>query len=62
MPYKSESQRRFFHTDTAKKDGITSSEVKEFDESSKGMKLPEKKKNPMKKAHDDYESHLKKKY
>lgn len=42
--YKSEAQRRFFHTDTAKKAGITSSQVKEFDSTSKGMKLPEYKK------------------
>jgi len=41
MPYKSQAQRRFFHTDTAKRKGITSAEVKEFDQSSKGMKLPE---------------------
>ncbi len=40
MPYKSDAQRRFFHTDTAKKKGITSSEVKEFDTASKGKKLP----------------------
>jgi len=43
MPYVSDAQRRFFHTDTAKKKGITSKEVKEFDTASKGMKLPEKK-------------------
>lgn len=44
MPYKSDAQRRFFHTDTAKKAGITGKEVKEFDKSSKGMELPEHKK------------------
>lgn len=43
MPYKSDAQRRFFHTDTAKKKGITDKEVNEFDQASKGMKLPEKK-------------------
>jgi len=43
MPYKSDAQRRFFHTDTAKKAGITDKEVNEFDKASKGMKLPEKK-------------------
>src|ERR1700690_832661 len=43
MPYKSDAQRRFFHTDTAKKAGITDKEVNEFDQASKGMKLPEKK-------------------
>lgn len=40
MPYSSDAQRKFFHTDTAKKAGITSKEVKEFDQASKGMKLP----------------------
>lgn len=42
MPYKSKAQQRFFHTDTAKKKGITESTVNEFDQASKGMKLPEK--------------------
>jgi hypothetical protein len=41
MPYKSLKQERFFHTDTAKKAGITPDEVDEFDQASKGMKLPE---------------------
>lgn len=40
MPYKSDAQRRFFHTDTAKKAGIKESTVKEFDTASKGLKLP----------------------
>ena len=40
MPYKSESQRRFFHTASAKKAGITTAEVKEFDSASKGKHLP----------------------
>jgi len=43
MPYKSAAQRRFFHSAGAKKAGITSAEVKEFDNASRGMKLPEKK-------------------
>lgn len=43
MPYKSEAQRKFFHTDTAKKKGISADTVKEFDEASKGMKLPKRK-------------------
>jgi len=43
MPYKSDAQRRFFHTDTAKKKGITEETVNEFDKASKGKKLPEKK-------------------
>ena len=43
MPYVSDRQRRFFHTDTARKAGITPEQVAEFDEASKGMKLPERK-------------------
>src|ERR1019366_3970967 len=42
MPYKSDAQRKFFHTDTAKEAGITDKEVKEFDKTSKGKDLPEK--------------------
>lgn len=42
MPYKSLAQERFFHTDTAKKKGITGKQVKEFDEASKGIKLKKK--------------------
>jgi len=41
MPYSSDAQRKFFHTDTAKKEGITDAEVKEFDTASKGKELPE---------------------
>lgn len=41
MPYKSNSQRRFFHSTGAKKAGITEDQVKEYDSASKGMKLPE---------------------
>lgn len=48
MPYKSDAQRRFFHTDTAKKAGISSKTVKEFDTASKGLKLPKKKKSKAK--------------
>lgn len=43
MPYVSDAQRKFFHTATAKKKGITAKVVKEFDSASKGMKLPKKK-------------------
>lgn len=43
MPYKSNAQRKFFHTDTAKKEGIKPSVVNEFDKMSKGMELPQKK-------------------
>lgn len=57
MPYKSDAQRKFFHTDTAKKKGITSDVVDEFDKASKGMSLPEHKDpkptevSPMSKSH-----------
>lgn len=43
MPYKSDAQRRFFHSPGAEKAGIGKSTVNEFDQASKGMKLPEKK-------------------
>lgn len=40
MPYKSEAQRRFFHAnkDSLEKKGV---DVSEWDEASKGKKLPE---------------------
>lgn len=40
-PYKSDSQRRFFHAAESRGD-IAPSTVKEFDKASKGMKLPER--------------------
>lgn len=40
MPYKSEQQRKFFHTDTARKQGITLKDALEWDRASKGKKLP----------------------
>lgn len=40
MPYSSDAQRKFFHTDSAKKAGISEKTVKEYDEASKGKKLP----------------------
>lgn len=40
-PYRSKKQEAFFHTDTAKKKGISESTVKEFDTASKGKKLLE---------------------
>ena len=43
MPYKSDAQRKFFHTKTAAKKGITPDVVDEFDQASKGMSLPEHK-------------------
>lgn len=41
-PYKSDKQRKFFHTATARKQGISPATVKEFDAASKGLKLPKK--------------------
>lgn len=43
MPYKSDAQRRFFHSPGAAKAGISEKTVKEFDKASKGKKLPERK-------------------
>jgi len=42
MPYASEAQRRFFHTDTARKHGITAADVHEWDRASEGKRLPER--------------------
>jgi hypothetical protein len=42
VPYTSDAQRRFFHTDTAKRKGIKKSTVDEFDQASKGRKLPKR--------------------
>lgn len=44
--YKSNRQRRFFHSPGAKKAGITPAQVHEFDRASKGKQLPEKVKKP----------------
>lgn len=41
MPYKSDSQRRFFHAAEERGD-MPPSTVKEFDQASKGKELPEK--------------------
>lgn len=41
MPYKSDSQRRYFHAAEARGE-ISKDTVQEFDEASKGKKLPEK--------------------
>lgn len=38
MPYVSDKQRRFFHTDAARKKGITPEMVAEYDEASRGQK------------------------
>jgi len=42
MPYKSERQRRFFHSAGARKAGITPADVVHWDNASTGLKLPEK--------------------
>lgn len=42
MPYKSDAQRRYFHAAQARGE-ISPKTVKEFDQASKGKKLPEKK-------------------
>ena len=42
MPYKSDAQRKFFHTATARKKGITAAVVQEFDDASRGKKLPKR--------------------
>lgn len=42
MPYKSDAQRRFFHTDTARRKGISAATVKEFDQASRHKALPER--------------------
>ena len=43
MPYKSDAQRRLFHAKLSRGE-IKKSVVDEFDQASKGMKLPERKK------------------
>lgn len=48
MPYKSDAQRKFFHTDTARKKGISKETISEFDQASKGLKLPKRKKKAAK--------------
>ena len=49
MPYKSAKQRAFFHTETARKKGISPAVVNEFDQASKGVKLPKRAKKGGKK-------------
>ena len=41
-PYKSDAQRKFFHTDTAKAKGISAQDVAGKDQVSKGRALPKK--------------------
>ena len=50
MPYKSDAQRRWAHTAKGMKALGGAAKVKEWDEASKGAKLPEHVK-PKKKAH-----------
>ena len=42
MPYKSQAQQRFFHSAGAKAAGLTDADVAEWDQTSKGMNLPER--------------------
>ena len=42
MSYKSDAQRRFFHSKGAEKAGISKKTVAEYDEASRGKKLPER--------------------
>jgi hypothetical protein len=53
MPYKSKAQERFFHTETAANEGIKPNQVAEWDQASKGKRLPERaaKTNAHKHAH-----------
>lgn len=48
MPYRSLQQERFFHSAGAKRAGISPSTVKEFDQASKGLKLPRRAKKKKK--------------
>ena len=58
MPYVSDAQRGFFHANVGK-NGITQAMVNEYDQASKGMKLPHRaerakhraKKHAMRKLH-----------
>lgn len=53
MPYKSDKQRKFFH---ANKEELESQgvDVEEWDEESRGKKLPNKVKPNKKKKYEDY--------
>lgn len=55
MPYKSDAQRRYFHWAAAHhKDGITPGMAHEWDEATKGKKLPEKVKKEKKAMEDAF--------
>ena len=47
MPYKSDAQRRLFHSKGRPK-GISAADVKHWDKASKGKKLPERAKRKKK--------------
>ena len=40
MPYRSDVQRRFFHSEGAAKAGLTPADVQKWDAESKGKKTP----------------------
>lgn len=48
MPYKSDAQRKYFHA-AEERGEISPKTVKEFDEASKGKKLPERVKKKVRK-------------
>lgn len=48
MPYRSEAQRRYFHTAAARRAGISAATVAEFDNASRGKKLPARRGKKMK--------------
>jgi hypothetical protein len=48
MPYASDAQRRFFHSAGAAKAGITAKDVAEWDNASRGKKLPKRKRKSRK--------------
>lgn len=50
MPYASDQQRKFFHTATARKKGISAKTVEEFDDASRGKKLPKRAKKRKRKV------------
>jgi hypothetical protein len=42
MPYKSDAQRRFFHSSGAKKAGLSNEEIAKWDKESKAAKIVKK--------------------
>lgn len=45
MPYRSDAQRRFFHSPGARRAGISASTTREYDSASRGARLPERAKS-----------------